>query len=120
MDADAPARAAWGERDLILSRKVMEWFKGLYLGASGAAADPLVSPLRGDLRGLPPAVLVVGTLDPLLSDSELFAAALERAGVPVELHVFEERPHAFAPIFGLDMARDALGRISAFARTRLA
>jgi acetyl esterase len=119
MDADTPSRAAWGERDLILSRKVMEWFKGLYLGASGAAADPHVSPLRGDLRGLPPAVLLVGTLDPLLSDSELFAAALERAGVPAELHVFEDGPHAFAQIFALDMARDAVGRISAFARARL-
>ena len=120
MDADTPSRAAWGERDLILSRKVMDWFKGLYLGASGAAADPHVSPLRGDLRGLPPAVLLVGTLDPLLSDSELFAAALERAGVPAELHVFEDGPHAFAQIFALDMARDAVGRIAAFARARLA
>ena len=31
--------------------------------------------MRGDLHGLPSAVLLVGTLDPLLSDSELFAAA---------------------------------------------
>jgi len=120
MDAETPSRAAWGDRDLILSRKVMEWFKGLSLGASGAAADPHVSPLRGDLRGLPPAVLVVGTLDPLLSDSELFAAALTRAGVPAEFHVFEDGPHAFAQIFALDMARDALERIAGFARARLA
>jgi acetyl esterase/lipase len=53
-------------------------------------------------------------------DSELFAAALERAGVRAELHVFEDGPHAFAQIFALDMARDAVGRISAFARARLA
>ena len=120
MEADTPSRAAWGDRDLILSRKVMDWFKGLYLGAAGSAADPHVSPLRGDLRGLPPAMLVVGTLDPLLSDSELFAAALEGVGVPAELHVFEDGPHAFAQIFALDMARDAVGRIAAFARARLA
>jgi acetyl esterase len=120
MDAETPSRAAWGDRDLILSRKVMDWFKGLYVGPSGAGGDPYVSPLRADLRGLPPAVLVVGTLDPLLSDSELFAAALERAGVPAELHVFEDGPHAFAQMFALDMARDALGRIASFARARLA
>ena len=28
MDAETPSRAAWGDRDLILSRKVMDWFKG--------------------------------------------------------------------------------------------
>ena len=97
----------------------MDWFKRHYLGASGAESDPYVSPLRGDLRGLPPAVLVVGTLDPLLSDSELFAAALERASVPAELHIFEDGPHGFAQIFSLDMAGNALKRIAAFARARL-
>jgi acetyl esterase len=119
MDAETPSRAAWGDRDLILSTKVMDWFKRLYLDGGGAADDPHVSPLRADLRGLPPAVLLVGTLDPLLSDSELFAAALERAGVPAELHLFEDGPHAFAQMFALDMARDAIERIAAFSRGRL-
>ena len=116
---DTPSIRAWGDRDLILSRKVMDWFKGHYLGAGGSEADPYVAPLRGDLRGLPPAVLVVGTLDPLLSDSELFAEALGKARVPAELHVFQDAPHAFAQIFTLDMAADAVGRISAFVRARL-
>ena len=120
MDVETPSRRAWGDRDLILSIKVMDWFKRHYLGASGAESDPHVSPLRGDLRGHPPAVLVVGTLDPLLSDSELFAAALEREGIPAELHTFEDGPHGFAQIFSLDMAGDALKRIAAFARARLA
>ena len=37
----------------------------------------------------------------------------------MELHVFEDAPHAFAQIFMLDMAADAVARISAFARARL-
>jgi acetyl esterase len=114
-----PSIEAWGERDLILSRKVMEWFRGLYLGAAASSADPYVSPLCGNLGGLPPAVLVVGTLDPLLSDSELYADALRRAGVPAELHVFPDGPHAFVQISMLDMAADAIARISAFARSRV-
>ncbi len=113
---NTPSIQAWGDRDLILSRKVMEWFKGHYLSAGGSEADPYVSPLRGDLTALPPAVLVVGTLDPLLSDSELFADALRRAGVSAELHVFQDAPHAFAQMFMLDMAAEALARISVFAR----
>ena len=55
-------------------------------------------------------MLVVGTLDPLLSDSELFAEALRQAGVPAELH-------DFAQMFALDMANGAIKRISAFARS---
>jgi acetyl esterase len=117
---DTPSMRAWGDRDLILSRPVMEWFRGLYLGRTGSPDDPFVSPLKGDLHGLPPAVLVVGTLDPLLSDSELFAAALDKAGVPTELHVFEDAPHAFVQMFMLDMAGDAIARIARFARAQLA
>ena len=116
---ETPSIKAWGDRDLILSLKVMEWFKQHYLSGGGSEADPYVSPLRGRLSGLPPAVLIAGTLDPLLSDSELFADALRMAGVPAELHVYEDGLHAFAQMFMLDMAADALARISAFARGRV-
>ena len=119
VDFDTPSIRAWGDRDLILSRKVMDWFTEHYLSGRSSEKDPYVAPLHADLTGLPPAVLVVGTLDPLLSDSELFADALEKAGVPVELHVFEDGLHGFAQMFMLDMASDAVERISAFARARL-
>jgi len=124
MDYRTPSIEAWGDRDLILSRNSMEWFRKQYLpgGApsGSAASDPYLSPVRGDLAGLPPAVLIVGTLDPLLSDSELFAEALRKANVPAELHVFPDGLHAFAQFFMLDMAADAVKRISAFARARVA
>jgi acetyl esterase len=116
---DTPSMRAWGDRDLILSHKVMEWFRQLYLGDAGLVRDPYAAPLHGDLRGLPPAVLVAGTLDPLQSDSEMFADALRSAGVDTELHIFEDAPHAFAQIFLLDMAAAAIARISAFARARV-
>ena len=114
-----PSMQAWGDRDLILSRTSMEWFRSHYLGARASESDPYVSPLHGNLAGLPPAILIVGTLDPLLSDSELFAEALRKADVPAELHVFEDGPHAFAQMFMLDLATDAVKRISTFARARL-
>jgi acetyl esterase len=122
LTVDTPSMQAWGDRDLILSHKVMDWFRCLYLGGDAISAidnDPYAAPIHGDLRGLPPAVLVVGSLDPLQSDSEMFAAALTKAGVETELHVFDDAPHAFAQIFMLDMAADAIARISAFARARI-
>lgn len=119
MDYDTPSITAWGDRDLVLSRKSMDWFRAQYLPA-GVPPDPFVSPLRGDLTGLPPAILVVGRLDPLLSDSELFAEALRAAGVPAELHVYPDGLHAFAQFFALDMASDAVKRICGFARAHVA
>jgi acetyl esterase len=78
----------------------------------------LSSSLQG--MGLPPAILIVGTLNPLLSDSQLFAAALQKAGVPAELNVYEDGIHAFLQIPTFDMTRDALEKIAAFVRSRFA
>src|SRR5262249_60740160 len=80
---------------------------------------PCSTALEADLRGLARALLVVGTLDPLLSDSELFAAALQKAGVPAELLVYEDGIHAFLQMPMLDMTQDALGKIAAFCQKHL-
>jgi len=62
--------------------------------------DPLISPLYGDLSGLPPILLHVGEDEILLDDSVRFSARARSAGVDVQLviwpgmwHVF----HVFAP-----------------------
>jgi acetyl esterase len=112
---DTDAIRAWGDRDFILSRKVMNWFADHYLGDRDRR-DAYVAPLAADLRGLPPAVLVAGTLDPLVDDSRLLADALRRAGVEAELLVYPDGPHAFVQMHVLDMAADAVGKICAFAR----
>ena len=115
---ETPAKTAWGTRDLVLSQQVMDWFAEHYVGTRGDANDPYLNPLVGDLRGFPPSVLVTGTLDPLVDDSRLFAAALEKAGVPADLHVYDDGLHAFAQFSMLDMCGDALGKLCAFARSR--
>jgi acetyl esterase len=111
---------AWGDRELILSRRLLQWFAKAYAGGGMLRSGPYVAPLEADLRGLAPALLVVGTLDPLLSDSQLFAAALQKAGVPAELLIYEDGVHAFLQFPTFDMTRDALAKIAAFCRKRLA
>ena len=106
----------WGDRELILSRRQMRWFAEAYTGAGAPASGPYLAPIEADLRGFPPTILIVGTLDPLLSDSQLFAAALQKAGVPAELHVYDDGIHAFLQIPAFDVTRDALERIAAFGR----
>ncbi len=48
-----------------------------------------------DLAGLPPAFLTVGNLDGLLDEDIDYARRLIQAGVPTDLHVFADGPHAF-------------------------
>lgn len=56
--------------------------------------DPYLSPVFGDVsKGFPPAILISGTRDLLLSPTVLMHRALRRAGIEAELHVFEAMPH---------------------------
>lgn len=48
-----------------------------------------------DLAGLPPAFVTVGNLDGLLDEDLDYARRLIAAGVPTDLHVFADGPHAF-------------------------
>jgi acetyl esterase/lipase len=57
--------------------------------------DPSVSPAFADLRGLPPALLSVGTGDHLLDDTLLLAARSAAAGNEVDLFVAPDMPHGF-------------------------
>jgi epsilon-lactone hydrolase len=55
--------------------------------------DPAISPLFGDLQGLPATFLQSGTRDLFLSNTVRMHRALREAGVAAELHVFEAMPH---------------------------
>lgn len=68
-----------------------------YYARGNDPKNPYLSPLFGELTGFPPAILVSGTRDGLLSDTILFHRALRRAGVSAELHVFEAMPHIGFP-----------------------
>jgi acetyl esterase len=85
----------------ILTRKAMEWFYANYLSGGASVDDPYIAPIKGDLRGMPPARLIVGTLDPLLDDSKLFAEKLEEAGVPARLSIHQDMPHLFLQLSGM-------------------
>lgn len=55
-------------------------------------AHPFLSPLFGDLTGLPRTFLQSGTRDLFLSNAVRMHRALLRAAVPVEIHIFEGMP----------------------------
>ncbi|GJD51669.1 Monoterpene epsilon-lactone hydrolase [Methylobacterium crusticola] len=78
-------------------------------------ADPLVSPLLGDLAGLPPLLLHVGAREVLRDDSVRLAEKARAAGVAVSLTVWPVVPHVwqFAGSF-LPEARRSLAEAAAF------
>jgi acetyl esterase/lipase len=61
--------------------------------------DPAFSPLYADLRGLPPGLLLCGTLDPLIDDSRLMVERWRAASGNAELVIVPEAPHAFNRFF---------------------
>lgn len=73
-----------------------EWFIQAYAGHVADRTNPDISPIFGELRGLPPALLVVGSLDILLEDSLAMAARLVAAGTEVDVRVYPESTHGFA------------------------
>jgi monoterpene epsilon-lactone hydrolase len=84
-----------------------------------AGADPktpLASPLFASLAGLPPLLVLVGTADLLLSDSERLAAAAAQAGVDVTLDVGEGLPHVYPIMLGTPEAAEATDQIGRFLR----
>ena len=80
--------------DPLFGRPTLEEMADLYRGET-AADDPRVSPLYGDLHGLPPTFVQVGGTEVMLDDSTRLAARLEAAGVPVELQVWERCFHGW-------------------------
>lgn len=90
-------QVAIAAKDKMLRRPGLREAARLYAGPLGLD-DPLVSPINGDLRGLPSLTVFTGTHDILDCDSQRLARMAREAGVPIDLHAVERAPHAF-PVF---------------------
>jgi len=87
------SRDRFGE-GYFLEDQEMTWFESNYLGRYDPA-DPRVSPLRADLAGLPPALVVLAECDPLVDEGKAYHEALEAAGVTSSLRIEPGQIHGF-------------------------
>lgn len=79
--------------------------------------QPPLSPLYGDLAGMPPAILFAGERDPLRDDTTLLAERW-RSVADVECHLLPEAAHGFIR-FPIRMATEARNRVHAWLRDRI-
>jgi acetyl esterase/lipase len=100
----------------VLYRDEMQWHQDNYLSRPEDKRDPRVSPLLGDLTGLPPAAVILAECDPIRPQGAAYAQALRRAGVAVVVHETEALMHGF---FGLDETFTEAAQAMAFAGEQL-
>lgn len=100
--------------DTMIPPALLARMAELYRGGA-AVTDPLVSPLFGDFRGLPPLLVHAAAQEVLCDDALRVVAAAQAAGVEAECRLWPRVPHAF-PVFAqlLPEARTALRQSGAF------
>ncbi len=91
-----------------------------YYAGDHDPTNPWMSPLYGDLHGLPPLLINIGEYDTLLDDSTRFAEKARAAGVDVALRIGEKMIHCYpllAPLF--PEATEAMDEICTYIKTHL-
>ncbi|MCM2562796.1 alpha/beta hydrolase [Lutimaribacter sp. EGI FJ00015] len=77
----------------------MKWYLDQYLPETQDRLAPRVSPLFSpNLAGQPPAMIVSAGQDPLWDDGQIYAQALQNAGVEVAQADYPGQVHAFASL----------------------
>ena len=112
-------RSAGPETLVLDGPRMLAGLRGLTpdLDDAGRRQPPL-SPLFGELAGMPPALMIVGGGDPLLDDTLRMAQRWQQVA-DVELNVAPEAPHGFIH-FPTAMARVTLAHAQAWVRQCIA
>jgi len=108
-----PSLAARGD-PYFLDEAALEWVWSHYLPEHFDPNDLRISPLHArDVRGLPPALVLVAGHDPLHDEGVLYAKRLEAAGIETELLEFPGMAHGFFGWAGrVDAADEAQTRVA--------
>jgi monoterpene epsilon-lactone hydrolase len=108
------------EVDPILTGEGLRRRAGDYVAAA-SPRDPYISPIFGDLSGLPPLLLQVGSHEVLLSDAIRLAGRAAEADVAITLEVVPGVPHVFQAYAAmLDEGQTALSQAAEFLRAHFA
>ena len=102
--------------DPVISKKYLDRMANLYLSKT-PSITPLASPLYGDLSGLPPMLVQVGSAETMLDDSKRFVERAKEAKVDVQIEVWEDMFHGWhGSAHILKDAKEAIQSIGLFCR----
>jgi 2-polyprenyl-6-methoxyphenol hydroxylase-like FAD-dependent oxidoreductase/acetyl esterase/lipase len=113
-----PTVKAFNGDDPAANRDLLTFMAASYFQGH-EPTDPLVSPLSGDLAGLPPLFVTASQGEVLLSDTTRLAERAQKAGVDVTLRLVEDSVHVY-PIFPfLPETKSTMEELAAWARRNL-
>ena len=93
MNKEYPSFGDFADGYLLTQRYGMIWFADHY--QADVTQLQRGSPMLGELVGLPPAVIITASLDPIRDQGRAYAAALILAGVPVTFREAVGNIHGF-------------------------
>ena len=104
--------------DPIIDRDILTYMSTNYFQKHDPA-EPLVSPIFGSFKDLPPILIQAARDEVLIDDARRLADTARAGGVDVTLDVYDERMHIFQTFPFLPNAAMALDKIGEFAAARM-
>lgn len=112
-DLTAKANSDPKFKDPLLPPEAMKLYTESYVGKNDAR-NPLISPVFGDLRGLPPLLVHVGEDEILREDAVRIVERAKADGVAVRLEVYPRMWHVWQLFLDLPQAVQSLQDIAQF------
>ena len=118
LTVSGPSIRAFNGDDPAANRDLLTFMGASYFQGH-EPTDPLVSPLFGDLSGLPPLFVTATQGEVLLSDTTRLAERAEKAGVDVTLRVVEDSVHVYTIFPFLPETQSTMAEVAAWAQRNL-
>jgi salicylate hydroxylase len=118
LTVSGPSVRAFNGDDPAANRDLLKFMGASYFQGH-EPTDPLVSPLYGDLTGLPPLFVTASEGEVLLSDTTRLAARAEKAGVDVTLRLVEDSVHVYTIFPFLPETQSTMAEVAHWARRKL-
>ena len=117
-DLSSESHLRKGFKDPLLPPKAVELYRKSYVGHNDARS-PLISPVFGNLRGLPPLLVHVGEDEILLEDAKRITSLAQSADVDVRLEIYSRMWHVWQLFHALPQAVESLNDIAQFLQSHL-
>jgi epsilon-lactone hydrolase len=111
-------QARKGFKDPLLPAKAARFYTRSYVRRNDAH-NPLISPVFGDWRGLPPLLVHAGEDEILRDDAVCIEALAKAAGVDVRLEVYPRMWHVWQIFLTLPQATQSLDDIAQFLKAHM-